>query len=433
MYAASTYSPVSPAYGGAASHLPSGADAAKDKRGVVSCVPTRDGRVHVSLQVAATLTRNKIYFLGAALFCAAVYLMRTSIGLGGTRAEEALRLRVASLESAMSRKISWLSEHASHLNTHLSGGMKAWAPRVHEDGRNHLLSDPDGPSKLATFVAPDTVLPPVDDHYLCGENAGVSEAEVVRKKLALVCVTWMAPLSLRNSLETWKKGGLLDLVDEKMMFINSPQPVDYALAKEYDFDVYTTEEHNGNIMAGPALSYLVGNASADYVLFMEKDFELNSDKPTTARELYLGMHMLARGVDVWRLRGTTDYPAEGMPDCCAPATPPNCPYHSNWKSGGYFSDHQNWLLAYCQPNPVEAANGRLVQCTKEPAAPDSYCFGSGDTNWSNNPLLMSTKWYKDRIWDVAMNGEKAWDQNNMFEFNVMMHWLSFRPPAKVCM
>ena len=160
-----------------------------------------------------------------------------------------------------------------------------------------------------------------------------------------------APLSLRNSLESWARGGLLDLVDERMIFINSPQAVDYALAKEFDIDVYTTEERNGNIMAGPALSYLVGNASADYVLFMEKDFELSADRAATQRELFLGMHMLARGVDVWRLRGTTDYPAEGMPDCCAPATPPTCPYHSDWKSGGYFSDHQNWLLAFCRPDP----------------------------------------------------------------------------------
>ena len=272
----------------------------------------------------------------------------------------------------------------------------------------------------------------------------------------------MAPLSLRNSLESWKKGGLLvrprcdfikralfppttrvrspashspiaqDLVDEKMIFINSPQPIDYELAKEYDFDVYTTEERKGNIMAGPALSYLIGNSTADYVLFMEKDFELITSREDTMRELYLGMHMITRGVDVWRLRGTLDYPAEGMPDCCAPATPPNCPYHSNWKSGGYFSDHQNWLLAYCQPDPVEAANGRLAQCTKEPNAPASYCFGSGDTNWSNNPLIMSTKWYNAVVRDVSFNGEKAWEQNNMFEFNVMMHWLPLRPPAKVC-
>lgn len=427
------YGSASPAYG-LTGHLPStAADAAKEKRGIVACVPTRDGRVHISLQVAATLTKAKLWFLCAACVCVAFFLLRASIGLGSTRVEEALRSRVASLETAMERKVSWLSQHAAHLNTHLAAGMKSWKPTVHDDGRKHLLSDPDGPSRLASFVAPETSLPPVDGHYLCGEHVDVSEAEVVRKKLALIVVTWMAPLSLRNSLETWRKNGLLDLVDEKMMFINSPQPVDYELAKEFDLDVYTTEERNGNIMAGPALSYLVGNSSADYVLFMEKDFALTADIVTTARELYLGMHMLTRGVDVWRLRGTTDYPAEGMPDCCAPATPPTCPYHSSWKSGGYFSDHQNWLLAYCQPNPVEAANGRLVQCTKEPAAPDSYCFGSGDTNWSNNPLLMSTKWYKERIWDVAMNGEKAWEQNNMFEFNVMMHWLSFRPPAKVCM
>jgi hypothetical protein len=433
MYTTPSYSSSSPAYG--AGHLPSNTgDTAKEKRtGIVSCQSTRDGRVHLSVQVAATLTKRKLYFLFAACLGLSFFLLRASVGLDGTRVEAALRARIGALESAMGRKVSWLSQHASHLNTHIAAGMAQWKPTVHEDGRQHLLSDPDGPSKLAAFVAPDTALPLVDEHYLCGENSDVSETEVVRKKLAIVVVTWMAPLSLRNSLETWKAGGLLDLVDEKMIFINSPQAVDYALAREFDFDIYTTEERHGNIMAGPALSYLVGNASADYVLFMEKDFALTADKATTARELYLGMHMLARGVDVWRLRGTTDYPAEGMPDCCAPASPPTCPYHSSWKSGGYFSDHQNWLLAYCQPNPVEAANGRLVQCTKEPAAPDSYCFGSGDTNWSNNPLLMSTKWYKERIWDVAMNGEKAWEQNNMFEFNVMMHWLSFRPPAKVCM
>jgi hypothetical protein len=398
------YSPVSPAF-----HLPvAGGGAADAKRGLVSCQPTRDGRLHVSLQVAATLTRGKVAVLGAAALAAAFFGARGALGLGGTRAEAALRARVDSLEAALGRKVAWLGAHAAHLNTHLAAGMAPWAPRVHDDGRRHLLSDPDGPSLLAAAAAPNTALPPVDDHYLCGENTGVTEAEVVRKKLALVCVTWMAPLSLRNSLESWARGGLLDLVDERMLFINSPQPVDRELAAEFGFDVYTTDERDGNIMAGPALSYLVGNSSADYVLFMEKDFELSASRADTVRELLLGVHMLARGVDVWRLRGTTDYPAEGMPDCCSPATPPTCPYHSSWRSGGYFGDHQNWLLAFCQKDPVESANGRLVQCTKEPAAPDSYCFGSGDTNWSNNPLIMGKEWYLSRLKDVALNGEKAW-------------------------
>ena len=132
-----------------------------------------------------------------------------------------------------------------------------------------------------------------------------------------------------------------------MIFINSPMPEDFAIAKEYNFDVYTTDERGGNIMAGPALAYLVGNSSADCeprptwrrsphtlppsrlaahsagvrvaflrfcanrritpltsraadILFMEKDFVLNSDKPTMMREFYTGFQHLARGVDVYR-------------------------------------------------------------------------------------------------------------------------------------
>ena len=456
-------------YSAASTYVPSSSD--KDKPRAGWLLPTRDGRLHLSLQLAATLSRGKLAFLALLLLCCAWVLLAPALGLGVSGSELALRARISNLEGALGKRLAWLSQHGPHLQSHVSRGGADWAPSVHADGRKHLLSDPDGVSKLAEFVAPNTALPATDDHYLCGDNADVTEAEVVRKKLAIVVITWRAPLSLRHSLKTWSEGGLLDLVDEKMLFINSPSQEDFDIAKEYDFDVYTTEERNGNVMAGPALTYLVGNTSADYVLFMEKDFALNSPKATTARELYHGMYMLARGVDVYRLRGATDYPAEGMPDCCTPATPPTCPDHSNWRSGGYFGDHMNWLLLWCQPNPVESANGRLAQCTEEPAAPRSLCFGSGDTNWSNNPLIMPKAWYLDRLKDVSLNGEKAYTQNNMFEFNVvrgprkaaravphsahntprltraarklplpppprppqqMMEWLPWRPPAKVC-
>lgn len=34
----------------------------------------------------------------------------------------------------------------------------------------------------------------------------------MKKKVAIAVVTWRAPLSLRNSLESWRRGGLLDIV-----------------------------------------------------------------------------------------------------------------------------------------------------------------------------------------------------------------------------
>lgn len=101
---------------------------------------------------------------------------------------------------------------------------------------------------------------------------------------------------------------------------------------------------------------------ADYILLMEKDFVLSAERAVMMREMYTGVQHLARGVHAYRLRGKTDYPAEGMPDCCAPADPPTCPYHSNWLSAGYFSDHMNWLRIFCDPNILENSNGRLVQC-----------------------------------------------------------------------
>jgi hypothetical protein len=135
-----------------------------------------------------------------------------------------------------------------------------------------------------------------------------------------------------------------------------------------------------------------------------------------------------------------------MPNCCEKRDPPTCPYHSNWRSAGYFGDHMNWLLILCDPDIMEHSNGRLAQCesvaraplgsgacipgmpaaqaldhnlatsrfhagTKEPNAPTSYCFTSGETNWSNNPILFPRTWFNDKIRDIAL---MDFERNNMF-------------------
>jgi len=57
------------------------------------------------------------------------------------------------------------------------------------------------------------------DHPYCGQETGVNPKHVT---VALAAITYKAPLSLGNSLKSWEKNGLLDLVDEKMLFINAP-------------------------------------------------------------------------------------------------------------------------------------------------------------------------------------------------------------------
>jgi len=327
----------------------------------------------------------------------------------------------------MSQKLSWVLRNKDKLKADL--GHVGGAPALHADGRQHLLTPPGAMSKLAEAISPNTALADFDDHYLCGDR-DVSEAEVTRKTIALAAISWMAPKSLRNSMESWRMNGLLDIADEKMIFLNSPTAEDRSIASEFGFDVYTTDERAGNVMAGPSLAYLAGNSTADYLLLLEKDFVLSAPRDVMMREMYTGVQHLARGVDAYRLRGKSDYPAEGMPNCCEKRDPPTCPYHSNWRSAGYFGDHMNWLLILCDPDIMEHSNGRLAQCTKEPNAPTSYCFTSGETNWSNNPILFPRTWFNDKIRDIAL---MDFERNNMFEFNTMMSWLSWKPPARICM
>lgn len=235
----------------------------KEKVRTVGCTPTRDGRMHFTLQFAATLSRSKSafvcsFFLGLLLFVLAPFF--------GLREDAGLADRVQQLEHAMSRRLNWVAAHQKHLQKHLlqRSFAEGGAAPPPDDGRRHLWTEPGGYSRLAEELVKagiSTALPAVDDHYMCGSER-VTEEDVLRKKLALVAVTWRAPLSLRNSMLSWSRGGLLDIVDERMLFINSPTDEDYAIAREFAFDVYTTHERGGNIMAGPSLAYLVGNTSA---------------------------------------------------------------------------------------------------------------------------------------------------------------------------
>lgn len=122
-----------------------------------------------------------------------------------------------------------------------------------------------------------------NDHYLCGSVENIRLDEVASKSLALAVVTYRAPKSLAHSMKTWYKTGLLEMAEEKFIFINSPSQVcsldfrsgwfflflifgliwlwqeDMDIANSYGFTIFTTTEQGGNIMAGPSLAYLVGN------------------------------------------------------------------------------------------------------------------------------------------------------------------------------
>ena len=167
--------------------------------------------------------------------------------------------------------------------------------------RNHSSSSTTQAVKFSRLsqVYKDRKLHDFYPHYLCGENP-ITQKDVDKLTLAIVAISYRAPLSLGNALRSWEKNGLHDIADEKVLFLNAPQPKDFELGEKYGYRIMTTKEHHGNIMAGPALAYAVGNLTSDIVLFMEKDFVLTADKETTMKEMYAGIEHIAHGVDAYR-------------------------------------------------------------------------------------------------------------------------------------
>lgn len=279
------------------------------KGGLCGGALTVDGRrVTLSTSTSISLSPQKAAACAVLIGIAMYAVANTWVG------SDAMRLRVARLEHAMQQKLSWVLKHRSHLQAHMrheavageeeEGTVGADAVLVqpgepHADGKKHLLIPHGGYSRLAQAMGSNTQLAPMESHYLCGDK-DVSEDEVMRSTLAIAAISYRSPRSLENSMRTWRDNGLLDVVDEKMLFLNSPTEEDVNVGRAFDFDVYTTLESNGNVMVGKALAYLVDNSSADYILLMEKDFILNSPPDVTKRELYTGMQLLANGVDAYR-------------------------------------------------------------------------------------------------------------------------------------
>ena len=281
-------------------------------------------------------------------------------------------------------------------------------------------------------VAADPLCAPRDAAAAAGAGAMLELA--ARRTIALGVVTYRAPESLRHSLESWRRSGLLDLVDERMVFANDPSAVDVALAKEFGLDFYATGEFGGNVMIGGAVTYLVGNATADYLLLLEKDFpfapEVEGNAHNSMREIFAGVQLLSRGVaDIYRLRGALDFPSEGYRDCCHN----ECPGYSRWASKGRWVDHQNYLSIYCEPNVVNISRGRAAQCAAEPSAPDVFCYSSSDSAYSNNPTLISRAWYTKTLRDWTLSRlDKLQFNNHDFEESVTESWLGWSPPARIC-
>jgi len=286
--------------------------------------------------------------------------------------------------------------------------------------------------------------------------------------VGLVVVSYDAPRSLEGAMESWAAGGLLDLVDDRVAFLNAPLPEEVALSLGHGFRVYTpakaevapllarhrawlsqfdhhpasgafppVRNHDGDparpatwVAPSQIMAYL--EMATDVVIFAEKDYALApAPLEHVVRSLLAAVAMLASNTAVVRLRRLDDANREALPDCCAGVCGNS---FSDFREQCAWGSHLNWLAIFCDTAGVEArSKGAVKMCMDEAAGGGgavaagaagvaveplrSYCFSMDHSGWSNNVAMFRREWWIEALGHGAVLTE---GDNGMFEVNMVM-------------
>lgn len=142
-------------------------------------------------------------------------------------------------------------------------------------------------------------------------NTSDSVAAVGAHTIGLVALNYRTPLTLQNSLRTWNSSGLFEFVNEKIVILNDPLPVEKALSIDYGLamlepkDIPDAKVRQKNVLTiGAAFYYALALHKSDYILFLENDFKMDTSlsRREIAMQLLRGISLLERGAEIVRLQ-----------------------------------------------------------------------------------------------------------------------------------
>ncbi len=196
--------------------------------------------------------------------------------------------------------------------------------------------------------------------------------------LSIGILTWKRLDILRQTLDSYKKNGLLELSDDIRIFFNEIGEEEIALAKEYNLK-YSGDKENVGIKE--AYKSLANDAIYDNFLFLENDWYLIENANITRQRFEASIALLDdKLADVVRFRHREN-----------PGWPCNIVYRN--KKNPLLSPESD--LAYT-PSILKDPTTVYKQITKKQIGDDVYFFvGAKNSWWTNNPCLLKTKFVKE--------------------------------------
>ena len=196
-------------------------------------------------------------------------------------------------------------------------------------------------------------------------------------------LSWNSCTTLRNSLESYKKNGLLSLI-KSFIYFQEISDIEKQFANKYSVPYIGTEK---NIGIQKAFIEMVNNTKTSYFIFAENDFELIHDMNETQKVLDDSLKLLDNDdVAIVKLRDKEN---------------PGDPLYSK---GNYENDYKDKPTLQTFPYKLEALS--FIE-SPETVFPNAYTiinynykwYKTSNTNnqWSNNIFIAKTSWLKENV------------------------------------
>ena len=208
--------------------------------------------------------------------------------------------------------------------------------------------------------------------------------------ITLAFLSWKRRDVFRQTLQSYQKGGLLDLIPNRWVFFQECSDEDRALAEEFGCQVLGCST---NIGIAAALQTLILTCQTDHLLFCENDwYLLESAAHDVANVLQDSITLLEQGdAHVVRLR----HVAEPGPPLYSHPSDVDAWLKCDVRGFPYKLESLTWV-----PDPEALySHGKLPHFwqTKQLHTGPWYITDLRGQKWSNNVFLASTKYLKEVV------------------------------------
>lgn len=209
------------------------------------------------------------------------------------------------------------------------------------------------------------------------------ENQFFKLPISIGILSWKSNQTLRNTLESYKRNGLFDVVNDVTIFFQECSNDDISIANEYGIPFIAFEE---NIGIGRAFIKLSQVSRTDNVLLLEHDWELIEDKKTTFDRLLSGIKFLNSGYDCIRYRNRKN---------------PGYPLFTKNVYEGNELNYYDEILDCTSPHLIECCHWiddlEKVFPDKITKQNDHYVASGRWANFTNNPCMYKKKFYLNNI------------------------------------